>query len=136
MSDQSHDRDTASPDPRVAVDAHVSALNHGTIADVLDTFAPEAVFTSDGGTARGRAQLASLFEGVTGADRPTTIIRRAVPGRAVEGRVTTLTCRLTRRFTVQDAHGNVAGAHDVEVDAVFEVRRNKITRITVGSPLE
>lgn len=111
-----------------AVEAHVAALNHGDLQDVLDTFTPDAVFTSDGGTAVGRAQLAGLFDGVVGQPRPTTILRTATQVG------TRLSCRLTRRFTVQDEEGRVAAAHDVEVIAVFTVTEGAISRVEVGPP--
>ena len=107
------------------VEAHVAALNHGDLQDVLDTFTADAVFSSDGGTAVGRAQLAGLFDGVVGHPRPTTILRAATQ---VGGR---LSCRLTRRFTVQDEAGHVAAAHDVEVTAVFTVTDGAISRVDV-----
>lgn len=108
-----------------AVEAHVAALNHGDLQDVLDTFTPDAVFTSDGGTARGRAELAGLFDAVVGEARPTTILRAAVPDGP------RLACRLTRRFTVRDETGRVAAAHDVEVRAVFTVTDGAISRVEV-----
>lgn len=107
------------------VRAHVAALNHGDLQAVLDTFTPDAVFTSDGGTAVGRAQLAGLFDGVVGQPRPTTILRTATQVGA------RLSCRLTRRFTVRDEAGRVAAAHDVEVTAVFTVTDGAISRVEV-----
>ncbi|HUG83702.1 MAG TPA: nuclear transport factor 2 family protein, partial [Euzebya sp.] len=83
-------------DPRTAVEAHVAALNHGDLQAVLDTFTSDAVFSSDSGTVRGRAELAGLFDGVVGDRRPTTILRAATQDGA------SLRCRLTRRFTVTD----------------------------------
>jgi ketosteroid isomerase-like protein len=114
-----------STDARQAVDAHVAALNHGDLQAVLDTFTPDAVFTSDGGTARGRAQLAGLFDAVVGDGRPTTILRSAEQAGGV------LDCRLTRRFTIRDEDGRVAAAHDVEVHAVFTVEGGAIARVEV-----
>src|SRR5690242_19586563 len=110
---------------RKAVDAHVAALNHGDLEAILDTFTSDAVFTSDGGTARGRAELAGLFDGVTDEPRPTMIVRRA------EADGDTIDCRLTRRFTVQAEDGTVAAAHDVELRAVFTVRGGAIARVVV-----
>ena len=111
---------------RDAVDAHVAALNHGDLDEILDTFTPDAVFRSDGGRAMGRGELAHLFRRVAGPrERPTTILRRAT----VVGDVAD--CTLTRRFTVTDEHGRVAAAHDVEVRAVFTVRDGAIARVEV-----
>lgn len=110
---------------RQAVDAHVAALNHGDLQAVLDTFTADAVFTSDGGTAEGRAQLAGLFDAVVGQGRPTTILR------SVEQDGPVLECLLTRRFTIRDEDGRVAAAHDVEVRAVFTVAEGAISRVDV-----
>lgn len=110
---------------RRAVEAHISALNHGDLQEVLDTFTRDAVFSSDGGTARGRAELAGLFDGVVGHPRPTTILRTADQEGA------TLSCRLTRRFTVTDEQGEVAAAHDVDVQATFTVTGGAISRVDV-----
>jgi uncharacterized protein (TIGR02246 family) len=114
---------------RQAVAAHVAALNHGDLQAVLDTFTSDAVFTSDGGTARGRAQLAGLFDAVVGHGRPTTILRRADEDGV------RLDCVLTRRFTVRDEDGRVAAAHDVEVRAVFTVADGAICRVEVDPPV-
>lgn len=113
-------------DPRTAVEAHVAALNHGDLQDVLDTFTTDAVFTSDGGTVRGRAELAGLFDSVVGDRRPMTILRAA----SRDGDAS-LRCRLTRRFTVTDERGRVAAAHDVEFSAVFTVTGGAISRVEV-----
>lgn len=110
---------------RRAVEAHVAALNHGDLEAVLATFTAHAVFSSDGGTARGRAQLAGLFDRVVGTGRPTTILRRARQDGPV------LDCVLTRRFTVTDEEGRVAAAHDVDVRAVFTVSDGAISQVQV-----
>ncbi len=112
---------------RQAIQAHVAALNHGGLDDVLDTFAPGAVFSSDGGTATGRTELAGLFDGTLGHGRPTTILRSTTPhdGHA------TLRCLMTRRFSVRDADGQVAATHDVEIHALFTVREGLITQVSV-----
>jgi ketosteroid isomerase-like protein len=110
---------------RRAIEAHVAALNHGDLQAVLDTFTPDAVFSSDGGTATGRAELAGMFDAVVGEGRPTTILRRADQDGGV------LDCVLTRRFTVRDAEGRVAAAHDVEVRVVFTVADGAIARVEV-----
>ena len=110
---------------RQAVDAHIAALNHGDLQAVLDTFTADAVFSSDGGTARGRAQLAGLFDPVVGDERPTTILR------SVEQEGRRLDCVLTRRFTIRDEAGRVAAAHDVEVRAVFTISEGAISKVIV-----
>lgn len=110
---------------RQAIDAHVAALNHGDLQAVLDTFTPEAVFTSDGGRAHGRVELAGLFDSVVGDGRPTTILRRA----SQDGQM--LDCVMTRRFTITDEEGRVAAAHDVDVRAVFTVQDGAISQVTV-----
>ncbi len=110
---------------RQAVEAHVAALNHGDLQDVLDTFTADAVFSSDGGTAQGRVELAGMFDSVVGDARPTTILRRATQ----DG--TRVDCRMTRRFTITDEHGRVAAAHDVEVRAVFTISAGAIARVDV-----
>ncbi|CAN5172249.1 hypothetical protein BH23ACT9_BH23ACT9_21480 [soil metagenome] len=115
---------------REAVEAHVAALNHGDLHEVLNTFTADAVFTSDGGTANGRSELAVLFDGVVGEVRPITILRTATAGTV--GRAgATVECLLTRRFTITDELGRVAAAHDVEVRAVFTVTHGAISRIDV-----
>lgn len=113
-------------DPHTAVEAHVAALNHGDLQDVLNTFATDAVFTSDGGTVRGRVQLAGLFDSVVGDHRPTTILRAS----SREGDAS-LRCRLTRRFTVVDEQGRIAATHDVDFSAVFTVADGEISRVEV-----
>jgi ketosteroid isomerase-like protein len=115
----------AMEEARQAVDAHVAALNHGDLQAVLDTFTEDAVFSSDGGRAEGRAELAGLFDSVVGESRPTTILRSA----AVEG--VALRCLMTRRFSVRDEEGRVAASHDVEVHAVFTVADGLIARVDV-----
>ncbi len=112
-----------------AIDAHVAALNHGDLADVLGTFAPDAVFTSQGGTATGHSQLAGLFDGTLGAQRPTTVLRSVV---REGGRVA---CVMTRRFSVRDEEGRIAASHEVDVRAVFTVVDGAIARIVVD-PVE
>ncbi len=112
---------------RGAVEAHVAALNHGGLDDVLDTFAPGAVFISDGGTATGRTELAGLFDGTLGQGRPTTILR-SVTAHADQA---TLRCLMTRRFSVRDGDGRVAATHDVEIHALFTVQAGLITRVAV-----
>lgn len=113
---------------RRAVEAHVTALNHGDLQAVLATFTEDAVFTSDGGTAHGHAELAGLFDSAVGEGRPTTILRRAT------GEGSQLDCLLTRRFVVTDERGEVAAAHDVEVRAVFTVTGGAISRVEVDPP--
>lgn len=110
---------------REAVDAHVDALNHGDLAQILASFTPDARFVSAAGQAVGRAQLAGLFDTVVGDQRPITIIRGAVEvGRR-------LRCTMTRRFEVRDEVGRVAGSQDVEVQAVFTVSDGLIAAVEV-----
>ncbi|SRR5690554_933728 len=114
---------------RDAIDAHVAAMNHGDLDDILDTFTDDAVFSADGGHAEGREELADLFERVVVEDdRPTMKLRRV----AEDG--DTVACTLTRRFTVTDHLGRVAAAHEVDVHAVFTVRDGAIARVEVGPP--
>lgn len=110
---------------RHAVEAHVTALNHGDLQDVLNTFTRDAVFSSDGGTARGRAELAGMFDSVVGDERPTTILRRASQSGAQ------IDCVMTRRFTIADEQGALVAAHDVEFRAVFTVTDGAISRVDV-----
>lgn len=114
-----------STEEQQAVEAHVAALNHGDLDALLDTFTDDAVFTSDGGAARGRGELAMLFDTSEDGTRTTTILRR------VEQDGQHLDCVLTRRFTVTDDSGRVAAAHDIEVRAIFTVTDGAISRISV-----
>lgn len=108
---------------REAVDALVHALNHGRLQDILDAFTDDAVFSSDGGTAEGRVELAGMFDTAIGEPRPTLIPRSAER----DGNV--LDCRMTRRFTVSD--GEQTFAHDVEIRCVFTVRDGAVSRVDV-----
>lgn len=108
---------------RRAVEAMVHALNHGDLTELLDTFTDDAVFTADGGTARGRTELAGLFDGVLAEPRARMIMRRATQDGDV------LDCRMTRRFTVSD--GEQVLAHDVEIRCVFTVRDGAVSRVEV-----
>ena len=111
---------------REAVENHLSALNNGDLADILETFTADAVFRSTGGVASGRAELAGMFDAVVGSGRPRTILRHADQ----EG--DRLLCTLTRRFAMTDEDGVVRGSHDVDVDVVFTVRDGAIAAVQVA----
>ena len=110
---------------RAAVEAHVHALNSGDLEAILDTFTDDAVFTSDGGRARGRVELGELFRRVASAHRPLTALRR------VDEDGDRCVCTLTRRFAVVDEQGDVIAAHEVDVRAVFTVRDGAVSRVEV-----
>lgn len=111
---------------RSVVEAHVDALNHGDLSDILRTFTPDASFhAADGIEAEGRVQLAGLFDAVAGEGRPQTILRRANEyGQR-------LVCTLTRRFPMVDESGVVRGSHEIDIKVEFTVRDGAIAQVYV-----
>lgn len=105
------------------VEALVHALNHGDLPEILDAFTDDAVFSSDGGIASGRRELAALFDGTLEEPRPRMILRH------VEQDGNVLHCRATRRFTISD--GEQAIGHDVEIRCVFTVVAGAVSRVVV-----
>ena len=105
------------------VEALVHALDHGDLPEILYAFTDDAVFSSDGGIASGRRELAALFDGTLEEPRPRMILRH------VEQDGNVLHCRATRRFTISD--GEQAIGHDVEIRCVFTVVAGAVSRVVV-----
>lgn len=111
---------------RQVVDRHIAALNHGTLEEVLQTFAPDATFRSDQGTASGHREIGQLFSRtLVGGERPTTVLRSA------EEEGDEVTCLLTRRFAIRDHDRRIAASHEVDVRATFTVRHGLIVDVRV-----
>lgn len=110
---------------RDVVERHVAALNHGQVEELLQTFAPDATFRSDQGTARGHDEIGRLFGRTFTGDRTTTVLR------SVESDGECHACVLTRRFTIRDDARRVAASHEVDVRATFTIRHGLIVDVRV-----
>jgi uncharacterized protein (TIGR02246 family) len=70
---------------RRVIEGYCAALDAGAVDEVLQLFDDECSFAMMGRTYRGRDELASAWEQVTGTDRPTTLHALVNPVITVDG---------------------------------------------------